>query len=73
MNVQYRDVTTGDDFTLDNPLGLTFNVPKSERNLRATTVFREPGPEKNDARGKKEGREIPAERANAFSISQVLG
>ncbi|MCP1746456.1 hypothetical protein ABIF65_008549 [Bradyrhizobium japonicum] len=57
---------------LDNPLGLTFDTPKSERNLRGSTVFREPGAH-NDKRSDDREGSVPTQSAHSFSISQVLG
>lgn len=60
---------------LDNPLKLAFDTPKSERNLRSSTVFNEPGVRKDDHDRDKSGREgpIPTEFGYTFSISQILG
>jgi hypothetical protein len=33
---------SGETVRLDNPLGLAFDTPKSERNLRGSTIFGEP-------------------------------
>ncbi len=73
MQVKKVEYATDGIVTLDNPLGLVFDTPKSERNLRSTTLFGEPGSHGNDKKEDREERAVPAEFAHAFSISQILG
>jgi hypothetical protein len=58
---------------LDNPLKVAFPSPKSERNLVSSTVFREVSSQPDVQLDRDEKREVSAQPAYAFSITQILG
>lgn len=58
---------------LENPLRVAFPSPKSERNLKSSTIFREASSQIDDKLGHDERREVSSQSLYAFPISQILG
>lgn len=49
----HKSSETTANVLLDNPLGVVYTVPKSEPNLRSSTIFGEEKTEGQDADGKR--------------------
>ena len=64
-----------DDVKFENPLGLYFDVPKAEENLRSSTIHEGPKKAKNVGPEKRyeEFGSVSPWGSGSFSISQVLG
>lgn len=61
-----------DKMTLANPLGLVFETPKSEKNLRAATLFESSEKEKHAGRTEQTSP-VSAWIVSSGAIAQVLG
>jgi len=49
----HKPIDISANVLLDNPLGVVYVVPKSEPNLRSSTIFGDEKSEGNDADGKR--------------------